>query len=82
MNQGMSRCSPFDFSESNKITSFEVAITMLKLPQWRFGRSGMKYVADYVIVSYEPPLLVARHTDLYEIHTYSIVVQMKKCSCA
>lgn len=47
MDQSMARSSTLDLSETNKVTSFEIAISMLKLPQRRVGRSGVKHIAHY-----------------------------------
>lgn len=55
MDQRMPGRSPFDLSQTGQVASFEVAISMLEFPQGRFGRSGMKYVADCTrLTSFQP----------------------------
>lgn len=46
MNQCMSRCSSFDLSQAGKISSFEIAVAVFKLPQCGLGRSGVENVTD------------------------------------
>ena len=34
MDEGMSRGSPFDFPQANKVSTLEVACAVLELPKW------------------------------------------------
>lgn len=45
MNQSMSGCTTLDLSQANQVTSFEVAVPMLKFPKRRVWRTCMKYIA-------------------------------------
>lgn len=45
VDQRMSGCATFDFSQANQIASFEVAVAVFKFPQRRVWRTGMEHIA-------------------------------------
>lgn len=45
MDESMSRGAPLDLAQADQITSLEVTISVLKLPQGRVGRSRVEDVA-------------------------------------
>lgn len=46
MDESMSGCSAFDFSQPYEIAFFEAAVTMLEFPQRRIRRTSMEDIAD------------------------------------
>lgn len=70
MNQRMSGCSSFDLSQAGKISSFEIAVAVFKLPQSGLGRSGVENVTDCTLsIAGTFPMVFHQHSDLCEIHT-------------
>lgn len=51
LNRRVLACPPFNLSETCKVPSFEIAITVLKLPQRRIRVPCVEYVALYIDVS-------------------------------
>ena len=47
----MSRRSTLDLSKAHEVATFEIAISVLEFPQWRFRGTGVKDVADFKVVS-------------------------------
>lgn len=80
MDQSVPRSAAFDFSKTGQIASLEVAVSVLELPQSRFGRSSVKDVAYYRTVSkYRCKLNLLAY--LYESRTCSAVVRTTICLC-
>jgi hypothetical protein len=80
MDQCMARSSPLDLAQSNKISSFEVPITLPEFPKRGVRSSGVEYITNYGKVS--PIHLIVKtkaYAYLYGIHTCSAGAQMRIC---
>jgi len=49
MNESVLRCASLNLSQTNQVTSLEVAVAMLKFPEGGLGVASMKDIAHYVI---------------------------------
>jgi hypothetical protein len=46
MDQGMTRRSSLDLSQSNKITAFKIPVAVFEFPERRVRRSGVEDIAN------------------------------------
>jgi hypothetical protein len=73
--------TPFYFAQTCQVSPFKIAVSMFELPQRRVWAAGMEDVPLCVMVSHEPILNRLVRTYLCEIHTCSVVGQMRIYSC-